>query len=167
MGSIWTCLWEAPGGQINQHVTFGGHEGMVQTPGSTAPHTHHTRSWDLSQLRIKTSAVEKLERSETPANQTSDEETVKVNPRPSTLAQKAHYVGSGVVCQAPPRPAPILRWIWSAFQRHKSFIRPHNPVCWQQLPRVRWTWAVPSNSGPGQRRRNQIHLCSPPRHLKS
>lgn len=79
---------------------------MVQTPGSTAPHTPRA----FPRLIAITDA-EKLEGLGTPPNQTSDEETVKVNPRPSTWAQEADeraLAGRWLWCRvsSPPLPPP-------------------------------------------------------------
>lgn len=83
---------------------------MVQTPGSTSPHTPHTfpRLIAIMEKKKKASAVEKQERLDAPAPQTSDEEMVEVNPRLSMWTQRAHermLAGGqlwGRVSRAPP-----------------------------------------------------------------
>lgn len=53
--------------------------------------------------------MEEIQRSETPANQTSDEETVKVSPRPSTWAQNADERTLALVSRVKPPPLPPPR----------------------------------------------------------
>lgn len=79
-------------------------------PRAAPHHTRRTHSRDLSQLwkKKKASAVEKQERLDAPAPQTSYEEMVEVNPRLSMWTQRAHermLAGGqlwGRVSRAPP-----------------------------------------------------------------
>lgn len=104
-------IWETCGNGANprQHLT---------------PHAAHILETYHSYGK-KTSGAEKYERLDTPAPQPEDEEMVKVNPRPSVRTQTAlerMLAGSCFWCRMSSTPP---RQIWSAFQRHKSFLLNH------------------------------------------
>lgn len=83
---------------------------MVQTPGSTSPHTLRTFSRLITITEKKTSGVEKHERLDAPATQPEGEEMVKVNPQSSVRTQTAlerTLAGSWLWCRMASTPPPL------------------------------------------------------------